>query len=189
MEKLSLKKKLLIIRLYIEGLSYSEIAAKTNVSKGTVSNVIAELKAGLFPQFGDLSEQIELLRDLAVDLKRTGLTPVQASVGVSVLSRLHELGVEPSEIEGLSALYRTLNTEGTDIQSFTRIALSLEEARKRTGLSVEELETRGQGLEESASRLEPLAKEVANREAQLTELDAKSQNLPAGQKSPLLTQE
>ncbi|GAF88920.1 unnamed protein product, partial [marine sediment metagenome] len=40
MEKLSLKKKLLIIRLYTEGLSYSEIAIKASVGKGTVANVI-----------------------------------------------------------------------------------------------------------------------------------------------------
>ena len=177
MERLALKKKLLVIRLYLEGFSYAEIAAKAAVSKGTVSNVIAEFKAGQFPQFGDLSEQLELLRDLAVDLKRTRLSPVQAAVGVSVLSRLRELEVEPNEIEGLSALYRTLTTEGTDMQSFMRVALSLEEVRKRTGLSVEELEIKVKDLEESANRLEPLAKEVANREAQLTELDAKNQTL------------
>jgi len=177
MEKLSLKKKLLIIRLYTEGLSYSEIAIKASVGKGTVANVITELKAGKFPEFGDLSEHLGLIRELAVDLRRTRLTPVQAAVGVSVLARLQELEVEPSEIEGLSALYRTLNTEGTDMQSFIRVALSLEEVRKRTGLTVEELEMKVKGLEESASRLEPLAKEVAEREAQLTELDVKSQNL------------
>ena len=80
MEKLSLKKKLLIIRLYMEGLPYSKIATKAGVGKGTVSNVIAELKSGRFPEFGGLSEQLELIRELATDLKRTRLTPVQAAV-------------------------------------------------------------------------------------------------------------
>lgn len=177
MEKLSLKKKLLIIRLYTEGLSYNEIAIKAGVGKGTVANVIAELKSGRFPEFGDLPEQLELIRELATDLRRARLTPVQAAVGVSVLFRLQELGVEPGEIEGLSALYRTLTTEGTDMQSFIRIALSLEEVRKHTGLSVDELEMKVKGLEESASRLEPLAKRVAEREVQLTALDGKSQKL------------
>jgi len=41
MEKLSLKKKLFVIRLYFEGLSYDEISATAGVSKGTVANVIA----------------------------------------------------------------------------------------------------------------------------------------------------
>jgi len=177
MEKLSLKKKLIIIRLYMEGLSYNEIATKASISKGTVANVVSELKAGLFPEFGDLAEQLELLRELAIGLKRTRLTPVKAAVGVSVLSRLQELGVELGEIEGLSALYRTLTTEGTDIQSFMRVALSLEEVRKRTGFSIDELEMKVSGLEESANRLEPLAKEVADYESQLTELNAQSESL------------
>jgi len=177
MEKLSLKKKLFVIRLYFEGLSYDEIAAKAGIGKGTVANVITELKAGRFPEFGDLSEQIDLLRELAVDLKRTRLTPVQAAVGVSVLSRLQELRIEPNEIEGLSALCQTLNADGIDIPLFMRAALAFEEERRRTGLSVEELEIKVKDLEESANRLEPLAKEVANREAQLTELDAKNQTL------------
>ncbi len=177
MERISLKKQLLIIRLYTEGLSYSEIAIKASVGKGTVANVILELKAGKFPEFGDLPEQLELLRELAVDLKRTRLTPVQAAVGVSILSRLQELGVEPGEIEGLSSLYRTLTAEGTDMQSFIRVALSLEEVRKRTGLSVEELEVKVKSLEESASRLEPLAKGVKQTESALKGLEKNRKRL------------
>lgn len=177
MEKLSLKKKLLVIRLYFEGLSYDEIAAKTGVGKGSVSNVINELKAGRFPEYGDLSEQIELLRELAVDLKRTRLRTVQAAVGVSVLSRLQELGVEPGEIEGLSAVCRTLNADGIDIPSFVRAALAFEAERERTGLSVDELEAKVKSLQESATRLEPLAKEVMEQETRLTELTEQRESL------------
>ena len=177
MEKLSLKKKLLIIRLYLEGLSYDEISVKTNVGKGSVHNVITELKAGRFPEFGDLSEQIELLRELAVDLKRTRITPVQAAVGVSVLARLQELGVEPGEIESISALCRTLNADGIDIPLFVRAALAFEEEQRRTGLSVDELETKVKSLEESVTRLEPLAKEVMEQEARLTELAKQRESL------------
>ena len=177
MEKLSLKKILLVIRLYFEGLSYSEIAVKAGVSKGSVSNIILELKAGKFPQYGDLSEQLDMLRELAVDLKRTGTTPVQAAVGISVLSRLQELGIEPNEIEGLSALCQTLNADGIDIPSFIKATLAFEETRKRTGLSVDELETKAKDLEESVSRLKPLAKEIARKETRLTELNEQSESI------------
>ena len=177
MEKLSMKKKLLTIRLYTEGRPYSEIATKAGIAKGTVSNVITELKSGKFPEFGDLFEHLELIRELSIDLNRTRLSPVQAAVGLGVLSRLQELGVEPGEIEGLAALFRTLNTEGTDLQSFTRVALSLEEERKRTGLSVEELEVKARALEESASRLEPLVKEVKQTESALKGLNRNRKGL------------
>ena len=79
MEKLSLKKRLLIIRLYLEGFSYDEIAARTSVAKGTVFNVIAEIKAGRFPEYSGLSEQLELLRELAADLRRSRITPANPS--------------------------------------------------------------------------------------------------------------
>ncbi len=46
MQKLSLKKQLTIVRLYLSGLSYQEINAKAGVSKGTVANVVADLRAG-----------------------------------------------------------------------------------------------------------------------------------------------
>ena len=49
MEKLSIKKRLLVIRLYLQGLSYGEIASKANVAKGSIGNIITDLKAGRFP--------------------------------------------------------------------------------------------------------------------------------------------
>jgi len=54
MEKLSYRKQVMIVRMYLNGLSYDEIAAKVGVSKGTVANVIAELKAGCFPEDSDV---------------------------------------------------------------------------------------------------------------------------------------
>ena len=177
MEKLSLKKKLLVIRLYAEGLSYDEIAARASVSKGTVANVISELKAGRFPEVGDLPERLELLRELAIDLRRSRLTPVQAAVGVTVLSRLQELGVEPGEIEGLSALLRTLTVEGTDIQTFIRVALSLEEVRKHTGLSLDDLEKKALELTHEVERLEPLAQQVQEHHRRLEDLNNQRQSL------------
>jgi len=45
MEKLSAKKKLTVVKLYLSGLSYNEISFKTGISKGAISGIIAELKA------------------------------------------------------------------------------------------------------------------------------------------------
>lgn len=70
MQKLSLRKQLAIVRLYLGGLSYDEIATKAAVSKGTVANVVADLKAGQILDVQELVEQLELLRELAVDLHR-----------------------------------------------------------------------------------------------------------------------
>ena len=75
MEKLTVKKKLAVVRLYLSGLSYDEIAARSSVSKGTVANVVTELKAGMVAEAADIGEHIELLRELSLDLKRSKLSP------------------------------------------------------------------------------------------------------------------
>ena len=50
MERLSARKKSDMVRQYLSGLSYDKIAARSGVSKGTVANVGADLKAASFPR-------------------------------------------------------------------------------------------------------------------------------------------
>ena len=73
MEKLSARKRSAIVGDYLSALSYSEIAAKQHVSTGTVANVVADLKAGRFPEAGDVGERIEQLKGLSLDLRRANL--------------------------------------------------------------------------------------------------------------------
>lgn len=183
MEKLSLRKQAMIVRLYLNGLSYSEIAAKVGVSKGTVANVITELKAGRFPEAGEVSDQIELLRELAVDLRKSGLTPGRALAGIAVLSRIEEFGLEPTDIERFAALCKTLTPE-TDTQSFVKAALDLATLEERTGLSFHDLEEKAHDLEQAVADLEPLAQQVQEHREQLKELGEKHQRF-AGEVSNL----
>lgn len=69
MQKLSLRKQLTIVKLYLSGFSYDEIATRIGASKGTVANVVADLKAGRIVDVQDPAEQMELLRELAIDLR------------------------------------------------------------------------------------------------------------------------
>lgn len=176
MEKLSAKKRMIAVRAYLDGMTYDEIAAKAGVSKGTVANVISELKAGRFPEAGDVSEQLDLLRELAVDMRKSGLTLGRAAVGVAALSRLQELGLEPAEIERFAAVCHTLTTE-TDVQAFAKAALAVEEVRQHTGLSVDDLEKKALELAHEVERLEPLAQQVQEYHRQLEELGKQQQSL------------
>ena len=69
MKELSLKKRKCIIRLYIEGMSFNEIACGANVTKAAVGYVILKLKTGQYPEFTGLSEPIEILRKIALELR------------------------------------------------------------------------------------------------------------------------
>jgi len=177
MLKLSMQKKLLIVHLYLAGLSYAEIASKSNVSTGTVANVVAELKAGQLPGIEDIADEVEALRELAVGLSEAHVTPVQAVVGLTVLSHINELGVEPKEIAQVAAVCHDLAGEKGDAKAFMTAAINLEETKKKTGLSVDELDNKVKGLEESAAQLEPLANEEKVKKEQIAGLEAKKQEL------------
>ncbi len=80
MEKLSLKKKRFIIWLYLNGVSYDEIAREANVTKAAVGFFILKLKTGQYPEFNGLSVQIETLRKLTLKFKKLNLAPSQFTV-------------------------------------------------------------------------------------------------------------
>ncbi len=98
MEKLTTKKKLAVVRQYLSGLYYDEIAAKSGSSKGMGANMVAEQKGGGFPDAADVGEQIEVLRELSLDLKRSGIAPGQCAVGLAVLNRINECGLDAADI-------------------------------------------------------------------------------------------
>ncbi len=71
MDKLSTKKRLNIVTQYLSGLHYDEVADKSGVSKGTVANVVADLRAGRFPEAANGAEHIDLLLELSRDGPQT----------------------------------------------------------------------------------------------------------------------
>ena len=177
MEKLSMKKQLTLVRLYLNGLSYSQIVAKTGVSKGSVANVIAALKAGQFPEAQLPAEQIELLHELATELDHLKQTPAQAIVGLAALSSLHELGVEPSDVQEWAAVCKHLAADKTEAPSFVKAALYLEELLKSTGLSYQALAQKAQSLHHEVKQLEPIAQELKKCPGQLANLNKTKQGL------------
>ena len=176
MERLSARKKLGIVRQYLSGSSYDEIAAKSGVSKGTVANVVAELKAGRFPEAADIVEQIELLRELSFNLKRSKLTPGQCATGLAVLTRINECGLTPADIDRWPMILKSAGTE-EDAQEFVRVIHSIQEAQKRTGLSLDELDNKVHELERKAADLEPMSKQREDYKKQLSELTRQRENL------------
>ena len=177
MEKFSMKKQLTIVRLYLNGLSYSQIVAKTGVSQGTVANVIAALKAGQFPEAQLPAEQIELLHELATDLHHLKLNLSQAIAGLAALSRLHDLGIEPAEIQAWAAMCKHLASDQADPVSFVKAALYLEELLKSTGLSYQALAQKAQSLHLEVKHLEPIAQELKKCPVQLANLNKTKQGL------------
>jgi len=169
MEKLTAKKKLRVLMSYFCGLSYDEIVAKSGVSKGTVANIIADLKAGNFPEAGDVGDQIELLRDLSLDLRRSNLSPGQCTAGLMLLNRINECGLDPTDIDRWPMILKSVPNQD-DAKEFVRLVYSIQEVQKRTGLDLEALDNKVCELERKAVDLEPISNKVKDCRKELAEL-------------------
>ena len=176
MERLSAKKRNAIVRDYLSGLSYSEIAAKHHVSTGTVANVVADLKAGRFPEAGDVREQIEQLKELSLDLKRANLSPGKCAVGLMVLTRINECGLDPADINRWPEILKSSGNED-EAQEFIRLVYSIQEVQKRTGLSLDGLHDKVHELEKKAAELKPVSGKLADCKKQVAELSKQRRGL------------
>ena len=191
MERLTAKKKLAVVRLYLSGLSYDDIVARSGVSKGTVANVATELKAGMIPEAADVGEYIELLRELSFDLKRSELTPGQCAVGLILLNQISECGLDPADINRWPMILKSVRNED-DINEFVRLVYSIQQVQQRSGLSLEALDNKVHELESKAADLEPISDKLEDYKKQLVELTRQREELANSvamleQKSKLLT--
>ena len=153
MPELTPRKQLTVIRFYFHGYSYQDIAQKSGVSKGSVVNIINVLKSGQLPAFRDLEDQVDTLRELAVQLKRGGLSISQAAIGLSAFEGITALGVSPVDLRRAVAGYCSLTPDGIETGQFVKAALALLQAQDRTGKSPEKLESWVSELEERANAL------------------------------------
>jgi transposase len=191
MERLTAKKKLAIVRHYFSGLSYDEIAAKCGVSKGTVANVVAELRAGVVPEAADVAEQTELLRELSLDLRQSKLTPGQCAVGLILLTRIGECGLDPADIDRWPMILKAVPTDD-DAGEFVHLVYSIQEIQKRSGLGIEALDRKVHELEKRAVDLAPLSGKLKDSRKELAKLSRQRGELTNSvamlkQRSELLT--
>ena len=134
MELLTMKKRLQVVHLYFSGLSFDQIAAKSGVSKGSITNIINELKAGNFPEAADLVDQIQMLRDLAVDLNKLKIAAGQSAVGIAVLKRIYELGLDPADMERWPLLLNSIKPKMMPRNSLRQHILCAVSSRNRVSV-------------------------------------------------------
>jgi len=179
MQKISLQKQTAVVRWYLSGLAYSDIVKKTGVSKGTVANIVADLRAGHILEVTDAAEQLDLLRELAVDLYHLKLSPGQAIAGISVMSLLQKLGIEPAEIQTWAGIYHQLAASEDEREAFLGAAQYLQQLRESTGLTLEQLNAKAHTLKEEITHLQPLADELYALQQQAPDLEGQRKGLSA----------
>ena len=164
-EDLSLKKNLMpykiphdiksgIIEAYLQGTSRDEIARDLGLGAGTVSNILAEWKN----QFG--KNKVDGLRELAINLKKIGITATKCARGFVMVSTLNKLGVEDDSFESfILNIYehcQKIGVASEKISSYLGDLISFSEIVPFSQIEqfLEEKKQRNRNLEESKQNLE-----------------------------------
>jgi len=176
MKELTERKKLQILRLFLEGYSYDDISNKSDVAKGTVVNVVNDLRAGRFPAFTDVAELVDVLRELSTELRRRGGGVSEALLGNAFFFRLNEMGVTPEKLWLWESMCREISPPEAPLEEFTAAALELFRLTKETGESYDsvaakwsELHTESESLEQEVQDLRSVKEELERTHGTLTE--------------------
>ena len=78
-KEIAQSRRLEVVKLYFEGLAYDDIAKKTGVAKGSVAAMVEALRVGEFPQFEQVTDLVNELRELTVGLRKAGLGITEAA--------------------------------------------------------------------------------------------------------------
>jgi len=171
--EIPLSKRLEVVKLYFEGLSYDEIVKRTGVAKGTVAAIVEELKEGRFPQVEHLSDLVNELRDLAVALRKAGMASSEANLLFILLKRFIGLGVEPAHLETWVRMCQSVPEQELPRSHIIQAAIKLAKLQQE-GLSYEQtLENLGI----SSDELKKLQGEVAELRAEESKLHGRKEEL------------
>jgi chromosome segregation ATPase len=133
MKEISRAKKLEVAQYYILGHLYSDIENRSGVSHGSVVNIVKELECGKLTIPGSSFDQVNDLRRLSLELKKKGLEPSQALLGILSFDRLRALEVTPELMNKWAELTRRLLPADFPAKDFIEAALRFDELEKSEG--------------------------------------------------------
>jgi len=166
-------KKLEVVKLYFEGLAYDNIVEKTGVAKGTVAAIVEALRAGEFPQFEQVTDLVNELRELTVGLRKAGITIIEAAPLFILVKKLLGLSVEPPHLESWVTMCRAVPEGEFSRSQIIQAAIKLAEI-EQGGTSYEEATER---LSSSLAELKMLEEKLVTLRTQEAQLKAREEEI------------
>ena len=169
MREISLTIKHRVVKLFLSGSSYDDIALKLSIAKGSVVNIITEFREGHLQVPRDMTEYVDALRQIAVDLRKTDMSIGQIRSYCRLDRKLREMGVSNENAERWLDICHDIASPSVSTDQFVRASLRLSQAVSETGLSYDDV------LDDYAAKLgksEELSREIERQEQQLSEVKA-----------------
>ena len=101
MRKLSQNIREQTVKLFLQGVTYDDISWKLRTAKGSVVNIIDEFRDGTLSLPDDITDLVDELRHVVVDLKKHEITVGQMRAFLRFHNRLKGLGESDEGIESM----------------------------------------------------------------------------------------
>lgn len=177
MTEVPMAKRLEIVRLHLEGHSNQEVATLANSSKGTVGNVLTELRTGRLPIADSVADQAVLLHKIAAEMREYWLSPAEACIGFECFDTLRGSGIPAHEWPTLIRLAQKLaDKEELDLIAFLHAGNVVSEFVMETGIDPVNVPATVANLEQE---LEQKRAEIKDVDACVVERDAIEQAIIA----------
>jgi DNA-binding transcriptional regulator GbsR (MarR family) len=135
MKTITINTKFKVIKLFLSGISFDEIAQQTGISKGSVVNIVNEFREGHLPLPPGMTEYVDQLRTLVVDMLKYNTTVPTLKNYVKLHAKLQEMGVGGEQFEQWLGICGDISTAEVSSNQFVQAALDLASAASGSGLS------------------------------------------------------
>ena len=135
MREISVKAKRQVITLFFSGLSYDQISRESGVSKGGVVNIIDDYREGRLVVSGDITDCVDELRRVSVDLKKHHTTVSQVISYTKIHKKIKEMGIDGESLDQWLDICQDIATPTVSSNQFVRAALELAQLTSGNGMS------------------------------------------------------
>jgi chromosome segregation ATPase len=167
MKEISRGKRLEIAHYYILGHTYEEIEEETGISHGTIANIVQELENGELTIPGVPFDQVNDLRQLSFDLKKKGLQPSQALLGLALFERLRTLEITVEHLDSWAEIIKRFDNPDFSSKDYFEAGLRLHELEDSQGKLFETLAEEYVRLREGVEKLKAEVDFLANDKTEL----------------------
>ena len=166
MREINLTSKYKVVKLFLSGSAYAEIARQVGIAKGSVVNIINEFREGRLQVPPDMTEYVDALRQVAVDLRKNDTSIAQVQSCLKLDLKLRGMGVSSEEAERWLDICHDIASPTVSTDRFVRASLELSQAVSESGLSYGDVLN---DYNAKLSKSRELSKEIEREEQQLAE--------------------
>ena len=141
MNEINLTKRNQVVKLFFRGLSYDDIARQIGIGKGSVVNIIEEFREGDLAVPSDMTEYVDALRKIAVDLRKHNTSISQVMSCTRVHAKLKDMGVDEEKAEQWIDTCQEIASTSAPGNELVNAAMELVQLKSETGLSYRDLIT------------------------------------------------